>query len=202
MTKFLTKAQMDAEISRCEYCEDKPCQEACPVDCSPMEFIKAVKLGRPSDYKRSTSLIMSKNPLGGVCGAVCPDFHCMKGCVHRTFDRAINIPELQATIVQEAKDLGLMPEFSLAKPNGHKIAIIGAGPAGLGAAGVLVQKGYAVEIFERDEKAGGMCHLIPDHRLDKDVLNTDIDFALGLGDIKINYHQTIADPAALLHKGF
>lgn len=202
MTTFLTKAQMNAEIARCEYCEDKPCQKACPVHCSPMDFIKAVKLGRPSDYKRSTSIIMSHNPLGGVCGAVCPDYHCMKGCVHRTFDRAINIPDLQATIVQEAKNLGVMPEFSLAKPNGRRVAIIGAGPAGLGAASILAQKGYVVEIFERDDKAGGMCHLIPDHRLNKNILNTDIDFVLGLGRIKINFNQTIEDPIALLKQGF
>ena len=202
MAKFLTEAQMQAECSRCEYCEDKPCQEACPAHCSPMDFIKAVKLGRPSDYKRSTSIIMSHNPLGGVCGAVCPDYHCMKGCVHRTFDRAVNIPDLQATIVQRAKDLGVMPEFSIEKSNGKKIAIIGAGPAGLSAASVLTQKGYEVEVFERDKKAGGMCHLIPDHRLEKDVLNTDIDFVLSLGQIKIHYSQNIKTPNDLLEKKF
>lgn len=202
MNSFLTDAKMQAEISRCEYCEEKPCRDACPVHCSPMDFIKAVKLGNASDFKRSACEIMSQNPLGGVCGAVCPDTFCMKACVHKTFDRAINIPELQATIVQQAKNLGVMPEFLSAKPNGKKIAIIGAGPAGLGAAAILAQKGYAIEIFEKEDKPGGMCHLIPDHRLDKKVLMTDIDFALSLGNIKVNFNRQINDPIVLLARNF
>ena len=189
MKSLLTLAQLKAELNKCEYCEEKPCKEACPVDCSPADFIMAVKKGEKQDFQRAAAIIMGSNPLGGICGYVCPDYHCMKACVHRTFDNAVQIPPVQATIIACAKKLNSMPEFNKKEKNGFKVAIIGSGPAGLGAASVLAQKGYEVEIFERDKKPGGMCNLIPDIRLDKKVLHSDIDFLLSLGNIKIYYEE-------------
>jgi NADPH-dependent glutamate synthase beta subunit-like oxidoreductase/dihydroorotate dehydrogenase/NAD-dependent dihydropyrimidine dehydrogenase PreA subunit len=189
MKSILTPAQLKTELNKCEYCEEKPCREACPVDCSPADFIMAVKRGEKQDFQRAAAIIMGSNPLGGICGYVCPDYHCMKACVHRTFDNAVQIPPVQATIIANAKKLNSMPGFIRKEKNGFKVAVIGAGPAGLGAASVLAQKGYEVEIFEKDKKPGGMCNLIPDIRLDKKVLYSDIDFLSGLGNIKINYEE-------------
>jgi len=200
MTKFLTDAQLQCESNRCEYCEEKPCKTACPANCSPADFIMAAKLLANADYKRAANIIMSSNPLGGVCGAVCPDRHCMSACVHKSFDRAIDIPLLQATIVQKAKDLKCMPQFTQANANGKTVAIIGAGPAGLTAAAVLAQKGYKINIYEKEQHAGGACNLIPDARLDKEVLRSDIDFVQMLGSIKIHYGEKITDISALLSK--
>jgi NADPH-dependent glutamate synthase beta subunit-like oxidoreductase/dihydroorotate dehydrogenase/Pyruvate/2-oxoacid:ferredoxin oxidoreductase delta subunit len=201
MPKFLTDAKLARELDRCEYCEEKPCKAACPADCSPADFIIAAKLASKGDYKRAANVIMRSNPLGGVCGAVCPDRHCMSGCVHKTFDRALNIPMLQATIVQKAKDLLSMPEFKQAKSNGKTVAVIGAGPAGLAAAAALAQKGYQIAIYEKANKAGGACNYIPDFRLDKEVLRTDIDFVKALGDIKIYFGKQIANAEDLLRDG-
>ena len=189
MKPILTDAQLKAELNKCEYCEEKPCKEACPVDCSPTDFIMAVKKGANADYERAAAIIMGSNPLGGICGYVCPDYHCMKACVHKNFNEPVKIPPVQATIIAKAKKLNSMPVFDKKDLNGFKVAVIGAGPAGLGAASVLAQKGYDVEIFEREKKPGGMCNLIPDNRLDKKVLKTDIDFLLSLGNIKINYGE-------------
>ncbi|MFA5141000.1 MAG: FAD-dependent oxidoreductase [Elusimicrobiota bacterium] len=197
---FLTDARLREEIARCEYCAEKPCREACPADCSPADFIMAARLGRKSDFKRAAALIMGSNPLGGVCGAVCPDRHCMKACVHRTFDRAVDIPAVQATIVQRAKELGVMPEFRKAAAKGKKVAVVGAGPAGWAAAGTLAQMGYSVTLLEEKE-AGGMASLIPDSRLDKKVLETDLDFVRSLGDIRLK-KERVASPAGLLKNGF
>ena len=69
----LTDAQFREELSRCEACEEKPCKEACPADCSPADFIQAALHGGPSDYRRAAALILGNNPLGGICGAVCPE---------------------------------------------------------------------------------------------------------------------------------
>lgn len=197
MRNILSDAQLKAEFSKCEFCEEKPCKEACPVDCSPADFIMAARRGLPQDFTRSAAIIMGSNPLGGVCGYVCPDYHCKKACVHRTFDNAVDIPPVQATIIKKAKELGKMPEFLKAKSNGKKIAIIGAGPSGLGACSVLIQKGYKVDIFEKDSIPGGMCNLIPDIRLDKNVLQTDIEFLKTLGDVNIITKTEIKDLSEL-----
>jgi NADPH-dependent glutamate synthase beta subunit-like oxidoreductase/dihydroorotate dehydrogenase/Pyruvate/2-oxoacid:ferredoxin oxidoreductase delta subunit len=145
----------------------------------------AAKVGDRSDFRRAAALIMGNNPLGGVCGVVCPDRHCMKACVHRTFDSALNIPALQATIIERAKMLGTMPRFAKAAPNGKKVAIFGAGPAGLGAAALLAQEGYAVDLFDKAKQPGGMCNSIPKSRLSPEVLKTDIDFVMSLGRISV-----------------
>ncbi len=182
---FLSDAQLKTELEKCEYCSEKPCKEACPADCSPADFIMAVRVGARSDYRRSAALIMGANPLGGVCGAVCPDRHCMKACVRRTFDSPVNIPAVQATIIEKAKSFDVMPEFEKPPLNGRSVAILGAGPSGLGAAALLAQMGYKVEIFDRSARPGGMCTLIPASRLSPEVLKTDIDFLLSLGKISI-----------------
>ncbi len=195
---FLTDAQLKAEIARCEYCAQKPCREGCPADCSPADFIMAVRVGEDSDFRRSAALIMGSNPLGGVCGVVCPDRHCMRVCVHQDFDRPLNIPAIQATIIQRAKERGVMPRFVRGKPNGGRVAVVGAGPAGLGAASYLGQKGYAVDVFDDADRPGGMCNLIPDARLDKQVLDTDIEFVKSLGRIAIKTGRTVPSPARLV----
>jgi len=198
----MTKHQLQAELLRCEYCEEKPCKAACPVNCSPFDFIMAARVGNPSDIKRSAGEIMRNNPLGGVCGMVCPDTLCMAACTHKKFDGAINIPRVQATIVQMAKQLGGIPKFSTSTPNGEKIAVVGGGPAGLGAAAALAQMGYAVDIFEAREKLGGMLNLIPDDRLDKNVVETDIEFLLSIGQIRAKTGTKVEDPKSLLGQGY
>ena len=199
---FLTDAQLASELSRCVYCEEKPCMQACPADCSPADFIMAARGGTPADYARSAGMIMAKNPLGGVCGAVCPDVYCQAACSRKLFDRSIEIPMVQAAIVARAKQLGGLAPLAETPANGKKVAVVGAGAAGLGAAGTLAQMGYEVDVFEREAKAGGAARLIPRHRLDHDVLDTDIAWLLQNRRIRLHAGQRVEDPAALLAKGY
>jgi dihydropyrimidine dehydrogenase (NAD+) subunit PreT len=199
---FMTKHRLQAELERCEYCEEKPCTEACPANCSPFDFIMAARGGRASDYRRAAGEIMRNNPLGGVCGLVCPDRFCMAACSRKQFDGSINIPKVQATIVELARQDGGVPKFAVTQPNGHKVAVLGGGPAGLGAAGALAQMGYAVHIFEDKSQLGGMLRLIPRDRLDQRVVDADIKFALSLGEIKSIAGTQVADPADLLKRGY
>jgi len=201
-SQIMTSRQLQAELLRCEYCEEKPCQEACPADCSPFDFIMAARVGDPADIRRAAAEIMHKNPLGGVCGLVCPDRFCMAACSRKVFDGSINIPRIQATIVEMAKRLGGIPKFAAAPLNGKKVAVIGGGPAGLGAAAVLGQLGYAVDIFESRDRLGGMMNLIPDQRLDKTAVQTDIEFLLSLGAIQAKTGCRVDDPARLLAQGY
>ena len=199
---MMTDHQFQAELLRCEYCEEQPCTAACPCDCSPFDFIMAARGGNPSDIRRSAGVIMSKNPLGGVCGMVCPDTLCMAACSHKLFDGAINIPQLQAAIVEKAKNLGGIPKFAISEANGMKVAVVGGGPAGLAAAASLAQMGYAVDIFDARDRLGGMMTLIPDHRLDKKVMETDIDFVLSLGEISTKLGSKVEEPKNLLTQGY
>jgi NADPH-dependent glutamate synthase beta subunit-like oxidoreductase/dihydroorotate dehydrogenase/Pyruvate/2-oxoacid:ferredoxin oxidoreductase delta subunit len=199
---FMTKKQLESELLRCESCEEKPCRDACPANCSPYEFIMAARMGNSSDIKRSAGVIMSSNPLGGVCGLVCPDSLCMAACARKNFDGSINIPRIQASIVEQAKHLGGIPKFDIPKSNGRKVGVIGGGPAGIGAAAALGQMGYTVEIFEKRDILGGMMNLIPEDRLDKNVLETDMEFALSLGQITAKTGQAIENPKSLFEKGF
>ncbi|RPI95086.1 MAG: hypothetical protein EHM40_04290, partial [Chloroflexi bacterium] len=201
-SKIMSQHQLQTELLRCEYCEEKPCTNACPVNCSPFDFMMAARVGDPSDIKRSAAEIMRSNPLGGVCGLVCPDRFCMAACSRKKFDGSINIPKVQATLVEMAKRLGGIPGFSVPTPNGKKIAMIGGGPAGLGAASALGQLGYAVDIFESRETLGGMMNLIPDQRLDKSVVQSDIEFLLSLGAITAKTGVKVEDPKQLLAQGY
>jgi NADPH-dependent glutamate synthase beta subunit-like oxidoreductase len=188
---FLTDAQLKSEIKRCEYCEEKPCKTACPADCSPADFIMAAAKGMPQDYKRAAAIILGSNPLGGICGAVCPDYHCQKACSREMFDVPIQIPAVQATIIKKAKELNRMPGFEKPITNGRKALVIGAGPAGLGAAVTLAQFGWKVDVYDENEQAGGACNLIPDHRLEPAVLYSDLAFLERSFDVKFHFGQTI-----------
>ncbi|MFA5778557.1 MAG: FAD-dependent oxidoreductase [Elusimicrobiota bacterium] len=199
---FLTDAQLKNEFAKCEFCEEKPCKEKCPCDCSAADFIMAARVFGNSDIKRSAAQIMKNNPFGGVCGMVCPDRFCVAACVHKKFDSAVNIPAVQATIVKKARELGGLAEFSKPKPNGKKVAIIGSGPAGLGAASVLGSLGYKVDIYEKENFAGGMSNLIPEYRLEKKMLKEDLKFLTTLGDINIKLNSEIENLETLLKKGY
>src|SRR4030043_787587 len=109
---IMSNAQLQSELLRCEYCEERPCKEACPANCSPADFIMAARVGNPSDIRRSAAESMHANPLVGVFGMVCPDTLCMAACTRVKFDGAINIPLVQASLIERAKDLGGIPEFS------------------------------------------------------------------------------------------
>src|ERR1039457_846384 len=189
----LTDAQFRAELERCIYCEEKPCQEACPAHCSPADFIMAARVGGKSDLRRSAAMIMGANPLGWVCGVVCPDYFCMKACARRTFDRPIEIPAVQATVIKKANEAG-MAKFRRAGANGKPV---GAGPAGLGAASVLAQRGYKVTVYEKHKHAGGAMNLIPDFRLNKQVVRADIAFLKSLGavEFKLGVSVEFGEPA-------
>ena len=131
---FMTNAQFACQASNCGFCENKPCMKGCPVNCSPADFIMAAKQGEKSDFARAAAEILTANPLGGVCGLICPNTYCQANCSHNTFNGvAIEIPKMQAYVIEKAKKLGVMPKLKKAASRGKSVGIIGGGPAGLGA---------------------------------------------------------------------
>jgi len=147
-------------------------------------------------------MIMTRNPLGGICGGVCPDYHCQAACSRQGFDRPVEIPAVQAAIIARAKELGVMPSLEPVAGDGNKIAVVGGGPAGLGAALLLAQAGCQVTILERGAELGGAAALIPGHRLPAGVLQSDIDWLMKEGGLKLDSSAAVSDPADLLSGGY
>lgn len=199
---FLTDAQLRAELQRCQSCETKPCRSGCPASVSPADFILAARCGEPSDFRRAAAHILAHNPLGGVCGQVCPETLCMARCTRRELDGPVRIPALQAAIVQTARQRGLLPRFEPLPATGQRVAVVGAGPAGLGAASVLAKAGHEVHLFDRARQPGGMARLVPRHRLDPAVLEGDLSWLLGQGDVRLVLGKPVALPRDLLARGF
>lgn len=189
---YLNKAQLKAELDRCLQCVNKPCTKACPVNCQPQEFIKQAKQG---DLTGAAQTIMQNNPLGQTCGLICPDKFCLKACLRAKIDFAVNIPKIQATLLESCPtriDVASIPH------NSYKIAVIGAGPAGLAATDVLSRAGYFVCIFEATDKIGGALNMIPAERLPHQVIEKDASFILCRQNVQISYKAKIQSPLQLL----
>ncbi|KAL0212088.1 hypothetical protein RCL1_005714 [Eukaryota sp. TZLM3-RCL] len=193
--KFLTVAQLKAQAERCLNCEAKPCKQACPAGVSPADYIAALGNFLPSDFARAAKLILQTNPVGTCC-LVCPDKFCVSACLRGKLDCPLDIPTIQATIVHRARQSDLIPAIITPEPLPQKVAIVGAGPAGLTAAQAIAQRGIPVDLFDKNEKAGGAMRLIPDIRLPTHVIDDDVNGILN--NPLISFHpNTEADVSAL-----
>ena len=189
---YLNKAQLKAELDRCLNCKTQPCMHACPVNCSPQEFINHAKEG---DYDGAVKTILRNNPLGQTCGLICPDKFCMKACIRNRIDFAVNIPKVQATILENYRRE--KESFAHVKPNGVKVAVIGAGPAGLAASSVLAKAGCKVVLFEGRHQIGGALNLIPDERLPHEVIEKDWSYIFNPELVELKLNHKVADVLAL-----
>lgn len=198
MTKhYLSDAQFNTEIQKCLNCKSKPCMNACPVNCCPQEFIGYVK---NNDFEKAISSICKNNPMGHTCGLICPDNFCMKACLRGKIDHPINIPLIQATLIHKYRKIAQKTPTN--KQKGKKIAVVGAGPAGLAATWFLIKQGYQVKIFEKSDKVGGALNLIPDYRLPYKVIEDDWNYIKSIGDGEIEFNCQIDNPVELLNQGF
>lgn len=170
---------------------------ACPVNCSPQEFISHAKNG---DFEQAVATITRNNPMGQTCGLICPDKFCMKACTRSRIDFAVNIPKVQATILENYRNPSA--EAKAIRPNGRKVAVIGAGPAGLAAAAELGKQGYYVCLYEASDKIGGALNMIPDERLPYEVIAKDWSFIFNRDFITLYLTTKIGCPSDLFSQGF
>ena len=167
------------EATRCLHCKHKPCVNGCPVNVNIPDFIEKVKDGEFEEAYRIISLTSS---LPAVCGRVCPqENQCEKYCVRGIKGESVAIGRLERFVADYHRENYDAP---LTKPesNHHKVAIVGAGPAGLTCAGDLAKQGYEVTIFEALHVAGGvLMYGIPEFRLPKEIVQKEISHLKELG---------------------
>ncbi|PIR00888.1 MAG: glutamate synthase (NADPH), homotetrameric [Nitrospinae bacterium CG11_big_fil_rev_8_21_14_0_20_45_15] len=183
-----TPAMAQLEASRCVQCKKPKCVMGCPVHVAIPEFLKQVAVG---DFLGAAKTIKNSNPLPAVTGRVCPqEDQCEKHCVVGIKGEPLAIGKLERFVADyERTHNELLEPTEKAPPTGKKIAVIGAGPAGLAAAGDLAKLGHEVVIFEALHKPGGVLFYgIPEFRLPKEILEAEIDYLKRLGiEIKVNY---------------
>ncbi|TKJ40238.1 hypothetical protein CEE37_07895 [candidate division LCP-89 bacterium B3_LCP] len=167
------------EAGRCLLCHDAPCNSGCGADTDPATFIFKLRMG---NIKGAVRTMRRNNVLAATCAQVCPTCRlCEEGCSRSGIDEPIRISAIQAFLADYERREG-MHVLHAPKPGNRKIAVIGSGPAGLSAATNLAMKGYAVTVLEKRSEPGGLLRYgIPDHRLDPDILNHEIDLIRNLG---------------------
>ena len=159
------------EAGRCLNCKNRPCMNGCPVNVRIPEFIAKVKEGK---FEEAYEIIKSTNALPAVCGRVCPqENQCEGKCVRGIKGESVGIGRLERFCADYMMDKQKTTEKPT--PNGHKVAIVGAGPSGLTAAGDLAKLGYDVTIYEAFHTAGGvLMYGIPEFRLPKEIVSREI----------------------------
>lgn len=184
----LTAQQALVESQRCLYCSDAPCLDACPTQIDVPAFIAHIAQDNINGAARS---IYQQNILGGSCARVCPtEILCEQACVRKDETQPIKIGLLQRYALDHAR-FSAHPFQRLAS-TGCRVAIIGAGPAGLACAHELALLGNEVEIFEAENKPGGLNEYgVAKYKLTDDYAQKEIAFLLKIGGIRIHYRHTL-----------
>ncbi|MBZ9685515.1 FAD-dependent oxidoreductase [Clostridium estertheticum] len=155
-----------------------PCKSECPAHIAIQGYIKMASQGK---YREALELIKKENPFPAICGRICPR-KCESACTRAGLDEAIAVDDIKKFIADQ--DLNSKERFVPEKnaPRPEKVAVVGAGPAGLSCAYFLAAEGYKVTVFEKQKVLGGMLTLgIPSFRLGKEVVNAEIDILKELG---------------------
>ncbi len=186
-----------------------PCKTACPAHVPVQGYLKMASQGR---YREALALIKRENPFPAVCGRVC-NKRCEDACTRGTVDKAVSIDAVKKFLadLEMKSENRYVPEKVISKVDGEwdeKIAIIGAGPAGLSCAYYLAQMGYHPTVFEKNKKPGGMMmYGIPTYKLEKDVIEAEIEIIKELGaeikcGVEVGKDITISDLKAQGYKAF
>jgi len=200
---FETKDAAIAEASRCLFCYDAPCMKSCPTDIDVPKFIKQITT---ENIKGSAHTIFVSNIMGAGCSKVCPvEKLCEGACVYNFMEEA---PIAIAKLQRYASEIAMKKNWQLFKrkeSTGKKVAVVGAGPAGLSCAHVLSREGIDVTIFEKESKGGGLMTFgIAAYKVTPQFCEDEVNYILGIGGIEIKYNQELGKNISLagLQKDF
>lgn len=206
MKNELARGRQDLQIKKINKflplfdCYTAPCKEACPIGQDVPEYIDLVKKGK---YQQALQVIMAKNPLPHITGYIC-DHLCMNKCTRNHYEGSIQIRELKKTSAIKGFE-NFIDSFQprIPKSKKDKICIIGAGPAGLASASMLIQHGFQVTVMDKEKEAGGVVkNVLPDFRYPKEVIEKDITFLKKMG-VRFNLgEKKDIDPVSLKKQSF
>jgi dihydropyrimidine dehydrogenase (NAD+) subunit PreT len=184
------------EANRCLFCYDAPCTKLCPTSINIPKFIKQITT---ENIKGSAHTIFQSNIMGAGCSKVCPvEKLCEGACVYNNMnEKPIHIAKLQrySTEIAMKKNWQL---FERKPSTGKKVAIVGAGPAGLSAAHTLSREGIDVTIYERESKGGGlMTYGIAAYKVTPQFCEDEVNYILGIGGIDVKYNQELGKDISL-----
>jgi glutamate synthase (NADPH/NADH) small chain len=193
---FETKDAALVEANRCLFCYDAPCMKSCPTGIDVPKFIKQIAT---ENIKGSAHTIFASNIMGAGCSKVCPvEKLCEGACVYNFMEEeAISIAKLQRYSTEKAMAANWQL-FKRKETTGKKVAIVGAGPAGLSCAHVLSREGIDVTIFEKENKGGGlMTYGIAAYKVTPQFCEDEVNYILGIGGIEIKYNQELGKNISL-----
>ncbi len=183
-----TEEQAVDEAARCLNCKNKPCRSGCPVGIDIPAFISKIA---ERDFEGAYQVIAESSSLPAVCGRVCPqETQCEQKCVRAIKGESVGIGRLER-FVADYHNSHAKGDVKTPAGNGHKVAVVGSGPAGLTCAGELARMGYEVTVFEALHLPGGvLVYGIPEFRLPKDIVAREVDTLRSLG-VKIETNVVI-----------
>jgi glutamate synthase (NADPH/NADH) small chain len=193
---FETKDAALVEANRCLFCYDAPCMKSCPTSIDVPKFIKQIAT---ENVKGSAHTIFSSNIMGAGCSKVCPvEKLCEGACVYNFMEEEpISIARLQRYSTERAMAANWQL-FKRKDSAGKKVAVVGAGPAGLSCAHVLSREGIDVTIFEKESKGGGlMTYGIAAYKVTPQFCEDEVNYILGIGGIEVKYNQELGKNISL-----
>jgi len=188
--KPLSKHEALVESDRCYFCHDAPCVTACPTGIDIPLFIRQINTDNPHG---SAKTIFDENIFGGMCARVCPtETLCEQACVRNTAEeQPVKIGELQRYATDALMQTGKQP-YSVAASTGKRVAVVGAGPAGLSCAHRLALHGHHVVVFDGLAKPGGLNEYgIAAYKTVDDFAQREVEYILSIGGIEIEYGQSM-----------
>lgn len=193
----LTALQAQVESDRCYYCHDAPCIQACPTGIDIPSFIARIAQG---SLRGAARAILAANPLGGMCARVCPtEVLCEQACVRNTGeDKPVEIGALQRYATDALFADPGAPLFTRDAPTGKRVAVVGAGPAGLACAHGLAREGHEVVVFEARPKGGGLNEYgIAAYKTTGGFAQRELDWLLSIGGIELRCGQHLGEQITL-----
>ncbi len=193
----LSAAQAQIEAERCYYCHDAPCITACPTGIDIPSFIARIAQG---NQRGAAKAILQANPLGGMCARVCPtEVLCEQACVRNANeDKPIEIGALQRHATDALFATPGAPLFTRAAATGRRVAVVGAGPAGLACAHGLAREGHEVVIFDARPKPGGLNEFgIASYKATGGFAQREVEWLLSIGGIELRCGQQLGRDVTL-----